>query len=600
MKDIKTKPVSNAPKKRSDAARLPKTVKAISTRSKDSLEETDTRDEHSPEGYATDQTYQGASETAGYGIHVIGSTLKRLAKDIKAKQKQNNTFKETAKDITGHQENQYPDHADYSPGRKGHGFKQKSSMHSENMAFVPPKDEVKSTFRTADKGIKSIQRSIKDSDRTIKTSAQAAKATAKSAKAAAKSARISAQAVKNAARGAVKGVRLLAKASVAAIKAAALAVKSVAAAIAAGGWVVLLIVLIVGALSMILSSAFGIFYSNEPASASAITMSQVVNEINGDFESYISSRAAKASEGHDNVTVIYDGDSDGDSDSINNWADVLGIYAVKTTMDANAPMHVAILTEENMKAIHDLFFEMNKVSTKTETKTETKTVTDEDGVEHEETIEKTYVYVTVSSMDSQDAAAKYHFSDEQNITLDELMSPENYPLFAEITGVDVYGGIPPEDIRKIIRNLPLGTKGTAIVQAALTRLGDPYSMAKRGQGRYVDCSYFVRWAYNEAGVDNYKAATAAEQARYCVNHNAIIPKDQLQPGDVVFWKKNSCTCAGDHCGRYMGIHHVAIYIGYGKLIEASSSKGRVVIRNIWGEGPGKWQIILYARPHVIN
>jgi cell wall-associated NlpC family hydrolase len=261
---------------------------------------------------------------------------------------------------------------------------------------------------------------------------------------------------------------------------------------------------------------------------------------------------------------------------------------------------VAILTEEKEKAIHDLFFEMNTVSTRTETETETKTVTDEDGTTHDETVMKTYVYVTISSSDAQDAAAQYDFSDEQNKMLNELMSPENYPLFAEITGMDVYGGIPPEDIRNIIRNLPAGTKGTAIVQAALTRLGDPYSMAKRGQGRYVDCSYFVRWAYNKAGVDNYKAATAAEQARYCVNHDAIISKDQLQPGDVVFWRKNGCTCAGSHCGRYMGIHHVAIYIGDGKLIEASSSKGRVVIRNIWGEGTGKWQIILYARPHVIN
>lgn len=644
MKDIKTKPISKAPKTPDASARLPRTAKAMLLKTKDGAKETDARDEHSPESYATNRTYRGVWDTAYSGVKIIRRTVKWLVQE-KGKLHQDVAYKETSEGIAVREEKPYPDYMDYDMERSGDKGSRPSteSRRTGNLAvksptppdtvklnskivhqtstrlvnqnvpfasqpgyrsYVPSPKVIKhnawSTPRTADKGIKNIQKSIKASERTIKMSVQAAKVTAKSVKATVKTARISAQAVRNAARATVKGVRLLLKVTIAAAKAAALAYKSIVAAIAAGGWVVMLIVLVVGALSMLLSSAFGIFYSNEPASASAITMSQVVSGINSDFEAYVSSRAAKASDGHSNVSIVYDGDSDGDSNSVNNWVDVLGVYAVKTTMDVAAPANVAILTEDKAKAFHDLFFEMNTVSTRTEIKTETKTAMDEDGTVHEETVEKTYVYVTVSSIDSQDAVAKYHFSAEQNKMLDELLSPENYPLFAEITGVDVYGGIPPEDIRKIIRNLPAGTKGATIVQAALTRLGDPYSMAKRGQGRYVDCSYFVRWAYNQAGEDNYKAATAAEQARYCVTHNAIISKDQLQPGDVVFWRKNGCTCAGDHCGRYMGIHHVAIYIGDGKLIEASSSKGRVVIRNIWGEGPGKWQIILYARPHVIN
>ena len=645
MKDIRTKPVSKGPKTLDASARLPRTVKAMLLKTKDRTKEAEAHEEHSPESYATDRTWRGASDAANYGVRIIGRTLKKLSKRRHAERSGHSEAEQTNESNYSYGKEPYREHTAYQTGKpeaerpdasintrqtempntksslnadaikshSGHDSQTSIQPVTRDAQFVSqPKykasvqlkeairHDAKTKVGTANKSVKSIQKSIKTSERTVKIGTQAAKATAKSAKAASKAARISAQAMRHAARGAVKGIRLLVKASIAAIRAAALAVKSIAAAIAAGGWVVILIVLVVGALSIILSSAFGIFYSNEPVSASAITISQVVGEVNGDFEAYVSSKAAEASKGHENVTVIYDGDSDGDSDSVNNWVDVLGIFAVKTTMDASAPSDVAILTEDKEKAIHDLLFEMNTVSTRMETKTETKIVTDEDGTEHEETIIKTYVYVTVSSMDAQDVATKYQFSDEQNKMLDELLSPENYPLFAEITGVDLYGGIPPEDIRKIIRNLPVGTKGAAIVQAALTRLGDPYSMAKRGQGRCVDCSYFVRWAYNAAGVDNYKAATAAEQARYCVNHNVIISKDQLQPGDVVFWRKNGCTCAGDHCGRYMKIHHVAIYIGDDKLIEASSSKGRVVIRNIWGEGPGKWQIILYARPHIIN
>ena len=47
----------------------------------------------------------------------------------------------------------------------------------------------------------------------------------------------------------------------------------------------------------------------------------------------------------------------------------------------------------------------------------------------------------------------------------------------------------------------------------------------------------------------------------------------------------------------MEIHHVAIYIGNGKIIEASSGRGCVVINDIWGEDGGKWEILYFAEPY---
>ena len=66
----------------------------------------------------------------------------------------------------------------------------------------------------------------------------------------------------------------------------------------------------------------------------------------------------------------------------------------------------------------------------------------------------------------------------------------------------------------------------------------------------------------------------------------------LQPGDLIFWSK-VCTC-----GRWNEIHHTGIYIGDGRIVDASSSKGRVVLRSLWGENGSAWKIVLYARPHV--
>lgn len=68
----------------------------------------------------------------------------------------------------------------------------------------------------------------------------------------------------------------------------AVAIKSLVAAIAAGGWLVLVMVIIVSAVLFIVNSAFGLFYSNEETGeANTMPMSQAVAEISGDFSIYV-------------------------------------------------------------------------------------------------------------------------------------------------------------------------------------------------------------------------------------------------------------------------------------------------------------------------
>jgi len=132
--------------------------------------------------------------------------------------------------------------------------------------------------------------------------------------------------------------------------------------------------------------------------------------------------------------------------------------------------------------------------------------------------------------------------------------------------------------------------GKSIVDAALTRIGDPYSKSKRGSGDYVDCSYLSQWAYKQKGISI--PGTAAGQAKYCYDNGYTISKDDLQPGDLVFWtEKGSGT-------RWHEIHHVAIYAGNGKVVEAKTSTKGVVLDNIWGENGSKWKIVMYARPYA--
>lgn len=132
-------------------------------------------------------------------------------------------------------------------------------------------------------------------------------------------------------------------------------------------------------------------------------------------------------------------------------------------------------------------------------------------------------------------------------------------------------------------DLPASEVGGKVVELAMSRLGHPYSQTYRGKDNYVDCSYLTLWCYRQVGI--ILPGTAAEQGRYLVEHNLTIAKEDLQPGDLVFWsyKPN---------GRFMNITHVGIYAGDGKVVDASYSKGKVVYRNLFDED----KQVLYGRP----
>lgn len=128
--------------------------------------------------------------------------------------------------------------------------------------------------------------------------------------------------------------------------------------------------------------------------------------------------------------------------------------------------------------------------------------------------------------------------------------------------------------------------------SALTRVGDPYSQSRRGQGSYVDCSYLTQWAYAQNGIS--LPSIASEQARVCVEKGWIVPKSEIDIGDLVFWNRDDCSC-----GRYGEIHHVGIYLGDGQVLEASSSQGKVVINDLWGEAEDPpWHLAFFARPQA--
>jgi cell wall-associated NlpC family hydrolase len=103
---------------------------------------------------------------------------------------------------------------------------------------------------------------------------------------------------------------------------------------------------------------------------------------------------------------------------------------------------------------------------------------------------------------------------------------------------------------------PNSSAGVA-VQTALDQVGDPYVWAAAGPDSF-DCSGLTMYAWAHAGVSLPHSSAMQYSATTRVSTSA------LQPGDLLFY--------------YSPIHHVAMYIGGGRMVEApySGTSVRVV------------------------
>lgn len=419
---------------------------------------------------------------------------------------------------------------------------------------------------------------------------------------------MAAKAARAAAKAAVAAAKAAAKAIAAIVKAIIAAVKALIAAIAAGGWVAVVIsivvVLVVGLLAV-----FGVFSSNESADGGK-PMTEAIEGINAEFQSGMQSKINELSAqgGADVVEVIYEGDMESAESPVPNWADVVGVYAIKVGADSENPADVTVVTPENIEWLKAVFNDMNAVTYHTESETETITVTDEygaivldeNGDPMTESKTTLYIYVNVSSMDYRDGADMYRFNADQNEMLTELMRPDYYPLFAELLGDAVGDGGEYGFGLDINPDLPQNELGAQIVQAAKRYIGRSYSS--------MDCSGLVRAAYRDCGLSSMNGLTSTGMAQECRDIGVLFTDpSRLQAGDLIFFARKDasrgagyCTdhrrCGSGKCKRWMQIHHVAIYINGEFLIDSTGGSNSVQIRKHWGKNGSEWEWVCFGRP----
>ena len=98
-----------------------------------------------------------------------------------------------------------------------------------------------------------------------------------------------------------------------------------------------------------------------------------------------------------------------------------------------------------------------------------------------------------------------------------------------------------------------------VVDTALAHQGAPYAWGGAGPSSF-DCSGLVQYAYKAAGV------SLPHSSRMQSTMGTPVSRNQLQPGDLVFF--------------YSPVSHVAMYIGNGEIVHASTSGEPVKVASL--------------------
>ena len=110
-------------------------------------------------------------------------------------------------------------------------------------------------------------------------------------------------------------------------------------------------------------------------------------------------------------------------------------------------------------------------------------------------------------------------------------------------------------------NVPASGNGSSIVATAKQYLGYKYTYGGSSPSTGFDCSGFTSYVFKQHGISLNR--TAAGQ----YSNGVAVSRANLQPGDLVMFGKS-------------GINHVAIYIGGGQIIHASTPSTGVRIDSL--------------------
>ena len=366
---------------------------------------------------------------------------------------------------------------------------------------------------------------------------------------------------------AIKTAKVAKEAGKKVLRAIAAAAEKLAAAIGAGGAAAVSVVVVILLVGMLFASPLGILFAGEDT-GTEIKIPDAVATLNGEFTDEIYRIM------EENPYDELDMQEGMEAAMLQNWRNVLAVYAVKVSTDEEHGLDVMTMDEEKLQLLREIFFDANKLVYEL-------TTSIVDGAQ------KTILHISLLIKDAMQMADEYGFTDQQREMLEELLKPDYDDIFLSLIGNYQPGGAPigPVDISDIQGTLPddldplretivltayqlLGKVtyfwgGKSLVLGWDSRWGTPTTVTAPGSGSTgkvlpfgLDCSGFVDWTFYNATSGAYlpgRGGGAASQHGYCTN---IAWSDAL-PGDLVFYADDShvgIVCGNDSVGNILVIH----------------------------------------------
>lgn len=272
----------------------------------------------------------------------------------------------------------------------------------------------KHNLRKASKKVKGAGKGIKDSKKVAKDAQKIARNSVKNAKK-------SYQIAKETAKKTIQTTKAVIKATISTIKLAISGTKALISALIAGGWIVLVIVIVICMIGLLCSSIFGIFLSGSKTSSDAITVTDVIAECNQEFSNKL--QTIQDQNPHDDYVL------DGNMAS---WKDVLIIYTVKQSNGLNQQ---EVVTMDNAKKtiFKQVFWDMNEVTS--EVKVETVTEQGTNALERPKEVQKKVLHIKITSKNIEEMKTKYYLNAMQLDQIKELADEQYASLWSGV----IYG-----------------------------------------------------------------------------------------------------------------------------------------------------------------
>lgn len=431
MADIKMKKKNNTQIKKFDKAKI------YSQKLKENIVETKEKN-----SYEKNDNESSATE---YGINQITDKTKRIA------EKGTRTF------------NQYGQKSAQVTKRN---IQETTANIKQKVENYKIKNNIKTINDIKNTNLKKTQRTIKNTPNKIKTTT---KMTRKTVTATTKVMQKTYQITKMTIKNTIKGVKTGIKATISTIKGIIAGTKALISLLLAGGWIAVLIIVIICLIGLICSSVFGIFFSNEKG-ANSRTMSSVVSEINTEFANKISEIQTNTE--HEDYEI---------NSNRAEWKDIIAVYAVLVS-GGEEQSDVITLDDKKIEKLRSIFWEMNTISSRTEDIEKEIEITDDKGNKKIEKVTRKVLYIEITSKSVDEMISIHNLNEKQKKQLAELQKAEYNSMWSNV----LYGS---------------SAGSTDIVQVAFSQIGNvggqPFWSWYGFDSRVEWCACFVSWCANE-------------------------------------------------------------------------------------------------------